>query len=47
MREGVLPLNVFISVVYILVAGGVALLLKKSSRMRRGVVMGEDDEGWR
>lgn len=35
MREGVLPLNILISVLYILIAAGVALLLKKSSRSLR------------
>jgi hypothetical protein len=48
MREGVLPLNIVISVLYIIIAGLAAFVLKKSSRsLRRPVGVGEGEEGWR
>lgn len=41
MREGVLPLNIVISVFYIVIAGLTAFVLKKSSRsLRRPVGVG-------
>jgi hypothetical protein len=48
MREGVLPLNIVISVLYIAIAALVALVLKKSSRsLKRGTGVAEGEEGWR
>lgn len=48
MRHGVLPLNIIISVFYIIVAGLAAYLLKKSSRsLKRAMITNDVDDGWR
>ena len=48
MRQGVLTLNIFISVFYIIVAGLAACVLKKSSRsLKRAMIGSEIEGGWR
>lgn len=40
MREGVLPLNIVISVFYIILAGLIGFILKRSSRSLKRVEVG-------
>lgn len=48
MREGVLPLNIVVSLLYLALAAAIAFVLKKSSRaVSKGEGVGEEEEGWR